>query len=57
MGINPGLVFEVVLGAFVGTDVDDFFDVSIVPTISENFIPEVLVMIRIGLRFSSTDSW
>ena len=56
MGFNQGVSFEVVLGAFVEADVDDFFDISVVPVISVKVLAEVMVVLRIGLMFWVTNA-
>ena len=56
MGFNYGVSFEVVLGAFVEVDIDNFFDISVVPVISVKVLAEVMVMLRIELMFLVTDA-
>ena len=52
-----GVSLDTVLGDFVGEDIDNFFDVSIVLDTLAKLLPTVLVMFMMGLIFSATDTW
>ena len=55
--LTPGINLETVLGGFIGTGVDNFFDVSVVHVILVKVLLAVLVMFRTGLIFSATNAW
>ena len=53
--LMPGVCLEIVLGVFVGADVDGFCVLSIAPTRSAKFPSDAHVMLRIWFKFSATE--